>query len=138
MVEPVRLVQIDVIGLEATKRRLAALLYVLAAEAPVVDADARRPEHLGADLQAFSALSGERRAHDRFGPGPRIDIGGIEGGDALVERLVDGGNRSVIVDLGAVGDPVAVRDGRDLQARSAQVAMFHDAAPSRWWDWWDW
>ena len=49
-----------------------------------------------------------------------VDVGGVEGGDALVQGRLHAGQGGVLFDLVAVGQPVAVRDLRDLQAAASR------------------
>ena len=56
---------------------------------------------------------------------PAYDVRGVEGGDAFVERRGDAGERRVLLDLGAVGDPVPVSDLADFQAAAAEMTMLH-------------
>ncbi len=125
VVVAVRLVEIDVVGAQPRQRGVDRLHDVLAGEPVVVVSGAGRPEHLREDLEPLATLPLERPTEDRLGPGAGIDVGGVEGGDALVEGLAHACEGSVLLDLGAVGEPVAVRDGRDLQAAVAEVANLH-------------
>src|SRR5262249_11317295 len=54
-----------------------------------------------------------------------IDIGRIERGDAELQGGAYARGRLLLLDLGAVGDPVAIGDLTDHQARPAQVTKFH-------------
>ena len=87
------------------------------------------PEDLGEDLQPFAALAVERAAEHGLGPGAGVDVGGVEGGDPEVERGSHARGGGVLLDLGAVGDPVAVRDLADEHAGSAEVTKFHAREP---------
>jgi hypothetical protein len=82
----VRLVEVDVVGLQPLQRGVAALQDVLARQAAVVLARPGRPVDLGEDLQALAPLALERLAQDALGLGAGIDVSGVEGGDADVQR----------------------------------------------------
>src|SRR4029078_7302302 len=90
----------------------------------------RRPVDLGEDLQRLTTLALQGLAEHRLGLRVRVDVRGVERADALVERRADALRRDVVLDLGAVGEPVAVGDLGDLEARVAEVAEFH-ASPLR-------
>ena len=126
-----RLVQVDVVGLQPAQRAVDRLHDVLAGQAAVVAAGAGRPVDLGEDLQPLAALALQRPAEDRLGPGAGVDVGGVEGGDAEVEGGADAGGGGVLLDLGAVGDPVAVRDLADEQAGPAEMTKLHAREPNR-------
>ncbi|KDN81325.1 hypothetical protein KCH_69570 [Kitasatospora cheerisanensis KCTC 2395] len=122
----VRLVDVDVVGLQAAQRVVDRLHDVLAAQPAVVAAGAGRPEHLGEDLQPLTALALEGPAEDRLGAGLRVHVGRVEGGDARVEGGPDAGGRGLLLDLRAMGEPIAVGDLTDDQAAAAQVTEFHE------------
>ena len=84
-----------------------------------------RPVDLREDLQALAALAREGAAEDRLGARAGVDVGGVERRDAVVERRAHAGHRRVLLDLRAVGDPVAVGDLADLQAGPAEVPELH-------------
>ena len=125
MVVAVRLVEVDVVGAEPAQRAVDALADVLARQAAVVHARAGRPVDLGEDLEALAALALQRLAQHLLGAGRGVDVGGVEGGDAGVERGVHARDRGVLLDLGPVGDPVAVGDLADLEAGAAEEPMLH-------------
>ena len=54
-----------------------------------------------------------------------VDVGRVEGRDAVLERGLHAGEGGVLLDLAAVGDPVAVREGGDVHARAAEVSIVH-------------
>jgi hypothetical protein len=108
---------------------VAALGDVLAGQAAVVAARAGGPVHLREDLQSLTPLSGQRPAEDRFGPGAGVDVGGVERGDAGIERRAHAGVGGVLLDLAAVREPVAVRDLGDGQAGTAESSEFHADRP---------
>src|SRR5262249_52720302 len=98
---------------------------VLAREAAIVGAGAGGPGDLGEELQARAALAGGGFAEGFLGAGGGVDGGGVGGGDAGVESGVDAGDGGVGVDVGAVGDPVAVGDFADEEAGLAEGAVVH-------------
>jgi hypothetical protein len=124
-VVPVGLVEVDVVGLQPAQRAVDGLHDVLAGEAAVVWPGAGRPVDLREDLQPFAALALERAAEHRLGAGARVHVGGVEGGDAHVEGGPHARERGLLLDLGAVGDPVAVRDLADEHAGTAKVTELH-------------
>jgi hypothetical protein len=67
----------------------------------------------------------QRPAEDLLRAPARVGVGGVEGGDALVQRSPDAIDRRLLLDLVAVGDPVPVRDLADHQAALAKVSVFH-------------
>jgi hypothetical protein len=82
----VGLVEVDVVGLQAGQRAVDRLHDVLARQAGVVlAARAGRPVDLGEDLQALAPLALERLAEHGLGLGVGVDVGGVEGADAVVE-----------------------------------------------------
>src|SRR5439155_5732108 len=125
VVVPVRLVQVDVVGLQPPQRAVDRFEDVLAGQAPVVAARAGRPVDLGEDLQALPALPLQRPAEHRLRARTGVHVGRVERGDAQVEGGPHAGGGGVLLDLRAVGDPVAVRDLADHQARAAQVSELH-------------
>src|SRR5688572_27878678 len=108
VVVPVGLVEVDVLRLQPGERAVDRLHDVLAAQAPVVAARPGRPEHLGEDLEALTALPREGASEDGLGAGAGVDIGGVVRGDAQIERLEDTRGGGVVVYLGSVGDPYSV------------------------------
>ena len=59
-------------------------------------------------LEPVAALVLERAAQDLFSGALRVDVGGVEGGDAGFEGGVHARDGGVLFHLPAVGDPVAV------------------------------
>ena len=105
---------------------------VLARQAVVVGpAGAGRPVDLGEDLQRLAPLAGQGLAEHRLGRGVGVDVGGVEGRDAVVEGRAHAGERGVLLDLRAVGEPVAVGDLADLETAGAEVACLHGVDPRR-------
>ena len=122
----VRLVEVDVVGLEPLQRAVDRLHDVLARQAGVVlAAGAGRPVDLREDLEALAPLALERLAEDRLGLGVGVDVGGVEGADAGFERGPDALGGHVVLHLRAVGEPVAVGDLGDLESAVAEVSEVH-------------
>jgi hypothetical protein len=92
-----RLVEVDVVGLQSLQRRVAALDDVLAGEAAVVAAPAGRPVDLREEFVGGTALALQRPAEDGLGPGAGVDVRGVERGDALVEGGPDAGECGVLL-----------------------------------------
>jgi len=123
----VRLVDVDVVGLQPAQRAVGGLQDVLAGQAEiVVTLRADRPEDLGHDLQRLPPLPLERLAEDGLRPGVGVDVGGVEGADAGVQGGAYAGLGPLVLHLRAVGQPVAIGDLGDLEAGLAEVAVFHD------------
>jgi hypothetical protein len=68
-------------------------------------------------------------AEDLFRASARVGVGGVERGDALVQRGPDAVGGRLLLDLVAVGDPVPVRDLADHKPAAAKVSVFHDPQP---------
>src|SRR5690606_29904726 len=130
-VEPVGLVQVDVVGLQAPQRPVERLHDVLAGQAAVVLARAGRPVDLGADLHGLAAHALQRPPEDLLRLRARVHVGRVEGGDALVQGRVHAGLGRVLLDLGTVREPVAVSDLADHEAASAEMTEFHGTRPYR-------
>src|SRR4029450_4523205 len=80
-----RLVKIDVIGLEPPQRGVDRLMNMLAGQTGVIRTGAGRVVDLGTNLKPVAALTGQGTAEDGLGPSICVHIGGIEGGDPGVE-----------------------------------------------------
>src|SRR5690606_23096214 len=103
---------------------------VLARKAAVVLAGAGGPVDLREDLQPLAALPLERASEDLLGARARVDVRGVEGGDPGVEGRAHARVRRVLLDLGAVGEPVAVGDLADLQTTPAELSELHGHDPN--------
>ena len=127
----VHLVEVDVVGLQASQRALAGADDVARREERVVGPVAHRPVELGGDdhLLAAPATLREPAADDLLGPPlpllPAVDVGGVEEVDALLEGAVHDGVRNVL--LGRLGAEVhgAEAEAADGEAGAAQVRVFH-------------
>src|SRR5262245_37555429 len=108
------------------------LYDVFARESAIVHPGARWPEYLGENLEALPPLIRERLAQHLLRLGLGIDIRGIERGDALLKRGSHAGNRRVLFNLRAMGDPIAVRDFTNDEAALAKVSMIHAASIPEW------
>ena len=67
----------------------------------------------------------ERPAQHRLGRAHGVDVGRVEGGDPGVEGGLHARRGGLLLDLAAVGDPVAVREGGDDHARASEVSVVH-------------
>ena len=70
-------------------------------------------------------LAGEAASEHRLRRGVGVDVGCVEGGDARVQRGLDAGLGLILFDLGAVGNPVSIRDLTDVQATAAEATKLH-------------
>lgn len=118
---------IDVIHVQSLQRVLCPFNYVLPREAFVVRARPA-PEDLGGDDDVGSLPPKllDRLAHDLLGAAIGVDLGIIEEVDAMVAAALEDGFGLLDVELVAEGDPGAVGELRNLEARSAQVLVLHD------------
>src|ERR1700729_4233854 len=130
VVVAVRLVQIQVVGLQPPERAVRRLHDVLAGQAAVVDAGAGRPVELAEDLDRLAAHATQRPAEHLLGLGARVGVRRVEAGDAFIERRGHARAGGLLFDLGTMGDPVAVGDLADLQPAAAEVTVFHAIDPS--------
>ncbi len=83
------------------------------------------PVDLGEDLERCPALALQCIPEHLLGGRVRVGVGGVERRDARIERRVNTPGGGVVLHLGAVGEPVAVNDLRDLEAAVAEVSEFH-------------
>ena len=125
VVVAVRLVQVDVVELQPAQRGVDALADVLAREPDLVGALPHRPVDLGEDLEPGAGLTLQRPSEDLLGATACVDVGGVERRDAAVESRVHAGLRGVLLDLAAVGDPVAVGQLADLEPTATEKAVIH-------------
>src|SRR5439155_25046664 len=93
--------------------------------AVVLATRARWPVDLGEDLQALPPLAGQRPAEHRLRLGVGVHVGRVERGDPGVERGPHTRSGLLLLHLGAVGDPVAVRDLTDRQPAAAKSTKLH-------------
>ena len=92
------------------------------------------PDPISADGQYrisahIDRLALELPRQQGFGPGAGIDVRGVERCDSRIECGVDRCVRGCVVHLRAVRNPVAVRQGADLQSTAPEVPKFHDHKP---------
>ena len=98
-VDPVLVVEIDVVGPQPGQRRIAGLPHVLR---PAVDGARGRilgvahVAELGGDDRLVAARPQGPAEEDLVGEGP-VHVGGVEEGQAQIEGAVDGGDRLVVV-----------------------------------------
>ncbi len=82
----------------------------------VVGVGAGGPVDLGEDLDGVAPHALEGPTQHRFGGSDGVDVRRIERRDAGIERRLHAGLGRIFVNLAAVSDPVAVRQGRDEHA----------------------
>src|SRR5687767_10319177 len=100
VVVAVGLVEIHVVGLQSTQRGVDRLVNVLAGQAGVVRTLRAGGEiDLGEDLQALPAFAGQCVTEDALGLAVRVYVGGVEGGDARLQRSASAGRGLVRFDL---------------------------------------
>ena len=99
-IEPVDLVDVDVIGLQAPELLVDRGHQMLAAGADIVGDRALADADLGRqhDVLALDHLH-ERGAHDLLGAAGIVVVGGVEEGDADIERALEVGRRLGLVEL---------------------------------------
>ena len=85
----------------------------------------------GNDPLHFAAALLEDRGDDLFRAAVAIDIGGIDEGDAGIERGVEGSLAVGLADLtpGAADLPGAEADLRGFDRQAAKGTIFHDPSP---------
>ncbi|OIQ73764.1 hypothetical protein GALL_445930 [mine drainage metagenome] len=105
-----RLVQIDVIGLETAERIIASFHDVLAGKAAVVLSRTDRPVNLGEQFIGFASDALKRSSQNLFSDCPGVDVGGVESCYPDIQSGRNAGLRGVLLDLASVGYPVTVRD----------------------------
>ena len=135
-IEAMDLVDVDVVGLQALELEVDGRHQVLAAGADVVLAVAHADADLGRqhDILALRHLH-ERGAHDLLGAAGIVGVGGVEEGDADIERALEIGRRLGLVELApaaaALGAPriAAETDAADDQARAAERSILHRDIP---------
>ena len=125
------LVQVDVVHVEPTQRRVNARQDVLAAQPTAVLAGRHRHEHLGGDHRLVTAeeLGNQPPGRHLAGAGG-VGVGGVEEGHSAFHGCPDDRLRGLLVD-----DPGAIAlvaeshhaqaDSRDSQARRAQIRVVH-------------
>jgi hypothetical protein len=126
VVVAVRLIKVDVVGLQPGQRAVDRLEDVLAGQADVVvTLGPGRAEHLGEDLQRFTPFTLERLAEHGLGLGVGVHVGGVERRYAGVQGRAHTLCGDVVFHLRAVREPVAIGDLRDLETGGAEVAEVH-------------
>src|SRR5665648_629095 len=101
------LIEVDIVGAEATQRAVDRLLDVFARQAVVVLTGLPYGEEdLGEDLQALTSLALQRLPEEGLGFGSCVGVGGVERGDADIERLSHTRERLILFDLRPVRQPV--------------------------------
>ena len=127
VVVAVRLVEVDVVGLQpaAASRSTASMMCLRDSPRSLWPLGPVGPKTL-VKISSDSRRSPlQRLAEHRLGLGVGVDVGGVEGGDAGVQRRPHAGRGLLVLHLGAVGQPVAVRDFGDLEAGVAEISKVH-------------
>jgi len=131
-IEAMELVDVDVIGLQALQLLVDRGQQMLAAGADVVLRRALADADLGRDHEVLAPRHlHERGAHDLLGAAGVVVVGGVEEGDADVERALEVGRGLGLVELApaaaALGTPgiTAQADAAHDQARTAQRSILH-------------
>src|ERR1019366_8238790 len=124
----VRLVEVDVVGSETGQGTVNRLKDVFAGEPDVVvSLGSGGPKDFGEDLQGLAAFALQRVAEDVLGHGVGVYVSRVERTDPGVQGCAYALGRHVVLHLRTVGEPVTVRDLRDLQTALAEVSIFHTA-----------
>src|SRR5262249_9205499 len=131
-VEPVKLIEVDVVGAEPPEARLDGLDEMEARAAHVVRArsDAERPLRGDDDLIA-AAL--DRLTQDLFGHAVGVDVGRVEHGQAPLEAdTAERGAPGAAAGAPRLEEFVPAAEGagaetedRDLESRTAELSVFH-------------
>ena len=132
VVEAVRLVEVDVVGLQPLQRGVAGLDDVLAGQTALVRAGTGRPVDLREQLVGLAPLrpSAPRRARSRpCVPAYTSAVSNVV--MPTLEGLAHAGRGLLGLHLRAVGQPVAVADLADLQAAAPQAPVLHAGDPRR-------
>jgi hypothetical protein len=114
-VEPMTLVEVDVIGTEPPQRCVELLEHVLAGQAAFGGPLPHREEHLRREHVRRASRARQRRSDDLFGPAACILVGRVEEVDTQVTCTLDASLGAVLVDRRAVRQPGSQRDDGHLQ-----------------------
>jgi hypothetical protein len=136
-VEGMQLQQVDGVGAQAPERGIDALDQMMARGADIVRSVPRAQRELGRQ-DDLVAPAPDGRAEYRFGSAARVDVGAVEQVDAGVETDVDDAARTRDIGVApgaeqrafAAEGAGAEAEGRDLEARVAQIAVFHGVSLS--------
>src|SRR6476646_4675499 len=122
------LVQIDIIRPQPQQAAIDRFHNMLARQPAIIRPGPGRPVHLGKNLDPLPPLIRERLPQHLLRLGLGIDIGRIERGDPLFERRPHTGNRSLLLHLRPVRDPIAIGDLTNDEAALAKMTMVHVAS----------
>ena len=90
-VEPVRLVEVDVVGLQPRQRGVDLLGDLRRGEAPVVGVVGHLAPHLGREDVGVTRAAREDLAPRRLGCAAAVDVGGVEEVDSGLEGRIGTG-----------------------------------------------
>jgi hypothetical protein len=124
-----RLVDVDVVGLEPAQGSIDRFMNVFAGKARIVRACPCWKVDLGKDLQSIAAFPSKSIPEDALRSAVGVHVGGVEGRDTDVERGADARSRLLCFKLRTVRDPVAVADGGYLKAAVPQMPELHGHFP---------
>ncbi len=130
-IEAVRLVEVDVIGLQAGQRGVDLLGDLGGGEAAIVRVVGHLPPDLGGEDVAVARAAGEDLPPGGLGGAAAVDVGGVEEVDADLEGGVGAGAGLVGLDAAGVGQPRPEGDLRYLEVRTAELAITHGSPSSR-------
>ncbi len=130
-VEAVQGVDVDVVGIQAAQAGFAGAEQMMARRADVVRVVAHAEGRLGRD-DHLAAATGNRLAENFLGDAVRVNVGGVEHGDARVQANVDEARRFVHVGFAPRAEEIAPSaerrraeaEYRDFEA--ADQSRFHD------------
>ena len=130
-VPEVRLIQIDIVGLQTSQRSLACIQNMLAAQALIVGARAHRSTHFRGQDDLIARLSLQPLADQFFGHAARIarcparvDIGRVDEVAARIHKRIHHG-RAVFARRSPAKTHAAHAQFTDFEAGTAQVLVFH-------------
>jgi hypothetical protein len=122
-----RLVEVDVVGPQASQRGVDLLADLGRRQATVGRVVRHLAPHLGRQHIGAARAAGKDPAPRRLGCAAAIHVGGVEEVDAGLERSVGAGAGLLQAHAAREGQPRAEGDLRDLQVRGAEPAVVHDA-----------
>ena len=135
IVEPVDLVEVDIVDAQPAQRPVDAVQDVLARQAAVVGIAAHRPVDLGGDHHLVPlGVFLQRLAGHPLALALGIDIGGVEEVDPGLHRTLEERQRRLLVQhprppLGGAIGHAAQTQARNLQAGVAKANIVHRISP---------